>query len=246
MAIEAYSIISCETAPTEDSHLANKKYVDEAVAASGGGGGGGSSDSLVNGEGTYTARMPVTPPYLTQSNPAETYLVPQESIAAGYSASVSYSSGDFCVRNGRLYRRNGNIGSAGEPSLVSLYWDAVSVADMVRSVAGCGKSVYTQSPGFGGIFSMADNPEVIIFQTGAVKTSTGLMPQNYTPSAYMEIECHFPVAEDKYPDVLNWNNHIATWIKGSIDDLKSAGTHIVKLRIMNSGSTVYAEYIGKY
>ena len=244
MAITAYQTIQCDAVPTADADLTNKKYVDDAVAAVSGGS-GGSSDSLVNTQGTFTAHMPQTP-YLAMDESAETYLVPQESIAAEFSSSVSYSPGNYCVCYGRLYRRNKNLGSAGTPSLVSEYWDAVSVADMVNGAAGCVKPVYTQNLGYGGIFSMADNPAVIIFQTGAVKAPTGLMPQNYTPSAYMEIECHFPVAEGGYPTILNWNNHIATWIKGSIDDLKSAGTHIVKLRIKDSGETVLAEYVGKY
>ena len=75
MPIEAFSVISCATPPTENSHLANKQYVDEAVASASGGGGSGASDRLTTkSQGVYA----IGPPNIGMS----TNLVPQTAIAA--------------------------------------------------------------------------------------------------------------------------------------------------------------------
>ena len=120
MPIEAFSVISCATPPTENSHLANKQYVDEAVASASGGGGSGASDRLTtNSQGVYA----IGPPNIGMS----TYLVPQTVIAAEYSAATTYQIGDICTYQGELWRRQFQAGSGVAPNSVGMLWQKITL-----------------------------------------------------------------------------------------------------------------------
>ena len=49
-------------------------------------------------------------------------------MASAYSSSSAYSIGDYCLRNGLLYKCNTSIGSGGE-AWNSSHWDQTSAAN---------------------------------------------------------------------------------------------------------------------
>ena len=245
MPIEAFSVISCATPPTENSHLANKKYVDEAVAsASGGGGGGGASDRLTtNTQGVYA----IGPPNIGMS----TYLVPQTAIAAEYNANTTYQIGDICTYQGELWRRNFQSGKGVAPSSTGMLWQKVTVMSMLGSSGGGGSNKGTASVNSGnGTVDMTGNPEVIIDFYPMFLGTIGLILSNCNITGMLSVEVHlfYTSAGTRSSFKVQAGGDLVevTWVRGGLSDLSTEGTHIVRLRKLANDTNITAEYVGKY
>lgn len=236
--IPALSKIQCNVTPTEDSDLANKKYVDDTVAASSGG--GGTPDRLTAGNIDSLA-----PDLLGQA----TYLAAQTAIASEYSAVKAYQIGDVCAYHGELWRRQFQAGSGIAPSSGGMLWTKVALASALGGGGSADKKTATVNSGDGTV-DMSGNPEVIIDGASFFLVTIGLILSNLSVSGMLSVEVHVTYASAATRSAFKvsaWNGPVdVTWIRGSLADLSSAGTHIVRLRAFPNGSAVYAEYVGKY
>ena len=240
MAIEAFSIISCETAPTENSHLTNKQYVDEAVANASG---GGSSDRLTtNTQGVYA----IGPPNIGMS----TYLVPQTTIAAEYNAAKTYQIGDICTYQGELWQRLTMAGSGVAPSTTGMLWRKVVLSSLLAGAGGSCDKLTTTVNGGNGTVDMTSKPEVIIDTCPYFLGTIGLILTNCSLSGMLSVEVHivYTTAGTRSSFLVGAgsNPREVVWVRGGLSDMSTAGTHIVRLRKFASGEDIYAEYVGKY
>ena len=238
MPIEAFSVISCATPPTENSHLANKQYVDEAVASASGGGSGASDRLTTNSQGVYA----IGPPNIGMS----TYLVPQTAIAAEYSAATTYQIGDICTYQGELWQRQTMAGSGVAPSSVGILWRKVVLSSFLAGGGGsCDKLTTTVNAG-NGTADMTGNPEVIIDNSPYLLGTIGLQFSNLNFTGMMSVEIHITYTAAGTRSSFKVGNTEVTWVRGGLSDLESVGTHIVRLRMFAGSSAITAEYIGKY
>lgn len=244
MPIEAFSVISCATPPTENSHLANKQYVDEAVAsASGGGGGGGASDRLTtNTQGVYA----IGPPNIGMS----TYLVPQTAIAAEYNSATTYQIGDICAYQGELWRRQFQAGSGITPSSTGMLWQKVTMMSILGGSGGGANKTTATVNGGNGTVDMAGSPEIIIDSCPYFLGTIGLKFSNLIITGMLSVEVHLVYSGDGTRSSFKVESpgglQEVTWVRGGLSDLSTAGTHIVRLRMFADSSAVLAEYVGKY
>lgn len=242
MPIEAFSVISCATPPTENSHLANKQYVDEAVASASGGGSGASDRLTTNSQGVYA----IGPPNIGMS----TYLVPQTAIAAEYSAATTYQIGDICTYQGELWRRNFQSGKGVPPSTGGMLWQKVLVTSLIPQTKGCDQGVVNATPG--SEISLSGYPGVVKIQSSFVSTigALGLNFGGIAIGGMLSLELHIDcstASPTALPIKWSGSSLSAVWLNGSIDDIKTTGkTHVVRLRYFAGASSVILEYLGGY
>lgn len=238
-AIPALSKIQCDVAPTVDSDLANKKYVDDAVASASGG--GGSSDHLTVGNS-----ISVYGPDLVD---ASTYLVPQTAVAAEYSASQTYNIGDVCVYHGELWKRQMMSGSGTAPSAAGMLWVKTTLSALLAEGGGPA-DVPKATLNASGYVDMTGNPGVIdCTGLSSMIGVLGLDLRNVSISGMLSVEVHItgPLSISDLTVKINGTSYMAVWFVGhSAADLNSSGIHVIRIRKFASGSMVYVEYVGVY
>ena len=239
MAITAYQTIQCDAVPTADADLTNKKYVDDAVAAVSGGSGGGASDHLTTASSGVVS---YGPPNIVQS----TYLVPQTVIANEYYSGTTYQIGDLCTYQGELWQRRNVAGSGVAPSSTGMLWSQVVLSSLLASGGGSCDKPTTAVSGSDGTADMTGNPEVIIDNYPYFLGTIGLRLSNLTITGMMSVEVHLVYTSAGTRTSFKANDTEVTWVRGSLSDLSTAGTHIVRLRMFQGSTTVTAEYVGSY
>lgn len=244
MAITAFQTIQCDAVPTADNDLTNKRYVDNAVANAGGGsGGGGASDHLTT---NIQGVVAYGPPNIGQS----TYLVPQTAIAAEYNASTTYQIGDICSYQGELWRRQFQAGSGVAPSSTGMLWQKITLVSAVGAGGGGYDKTTATVNGGNGTVDMTSKPEVIIDTCPYFLGTIGLILNNGSLSGMLSLEVHivYTAAGTRSSFMVGAGSspREVVWVRGSLSDLSTAGTHIVRLRKFASGEDIYAEYVGKY
>ena len=238
--VPALAKIQCDIAPTDNADLANKKYVDDAVASASG---GGASDHLTTDtQGVYA--------YAPLGIGVSTYLVPQTVIATEYDPATTYQIGDICTYQGELWKRQLMSGSGTTPSSTGMLWQKVDLSSMLAGGGGSADKATATVNGGNGAVDMTGNPEVIIDNSPFFIGTIGLILSNLSITGMLCVEVHITYASAGTRSSFKVNAgsgaQEVVWVRGGLSDLSSAGTHIVRLRKFAATGSVYAEYIGVY
>lgn len=249
------------------------KYVATAIAGVNTGGTSSSSTptALTDSNGTYTASCPTLTDNTTVSVAGHTheslqniygvaiyppaiggtggYMIAQDAIFASYSESQTYEVGDVCSYQGELWQRRTTRGSGVAPSTAGMLWAKTTLSSMLSNGAGADKATTTVNGG-NGVADMTGNPEVIIDNYPFFLGTIGLKLSNLTITGMMSVEVHLVYTSagtrPSFKVQAGGDLEEVTWVRGSLSDLSTAGTHIVRLRMFQGSSTVTAEYVGKY
>ena len=240
MAITAFQKIQCAAVPTADADLANKKYVDDAVANAGGGSGGGASDRLTAGNVDSLA-----PDSLGQS----TYLVAQTAIATEYSSIKTYQIGDVIAYHGELWQRNFASGSGVPPSTGGMMWKRVTAHSLIPKTKGCDLGVVTYSPGSS--INLSDYPCVVKIGSSFVGTlgTIGVDFGGITIGGMLSIELHIDCASTRPSAIpIKWEGTALTtvWMNGVLGSIVQGKVNVVRLRYFPGTSNAILDYVGAY
>lgn len=178
----------------------------------------------------------------------EGYMLSQEAVAPSYSPSATYAIGDVCSYQGELWERKNASGGGVAPSTQGMLWSKTTMISMLGG-GGAIKKTATVNPGNGTV-DMSGGAEVVIDQSTYFLGTVGLIFSNISGSGMLSVEVHLVFSSagtrSSFKVSAGSGSQEVTWIRGSLSDLSTAGTHIVHLRSFTTGSAIYAEYIGSY
>lgn len=243
------------TAPTSDSDLVNKKYVDDQIETvraeipSGEPEETGPPTALTDSSGTYTAECPTLS--------ANTYLAKQGALAPEYDGSTAYVLGAVCTYHGKLWTRTSFAGQAGlAPEGMAVQgWTETSLLNVMPSDVSLQRRTIRQLTSTQ--IDLADDAAVFILPSQSNATvsllhmasvSNPLSP-SYWGTNLIDIQLFIPMTVQA--TAFKWNTLDATWIRGNVSDLVANKTHIVRLRILpqlalNTPGVILAELLGSY